>query len=348
LGQGFQSRHVTLVERGVLGLAITGAVQGLVLAAMVAILFKGGPVELVLRALGVIWLFFAGLFVNLWKGSIERTTVRANRQGLWVGDEFFPSASLDEAHPFLRAEYVFVRVTRRGLHLPLDIGVRDVAEGERLMRALDLDGAGRDDPEIGADGILLRSAGRRRYIHHGAIEHALLVPGTDRIELLLSGGERVVLTCRDGRGPATLREIEQAMAACAANETEADAPRLYRGGRSVRGWIAELRALGAGANAAHRVAPFADERLWRIVESPATQPTVRAAAAVALGPRLDPRDRVRLRAAALATTAPRLRTALEAAAGSARDAELEALLAEVEEEDAPSPRHRVAPGVRGG
>ncbi len=78
------------------------------------------------------------------------------------------------------------------------------------------------------------------------------------------------------------------------------------------------RALGSGAHATHRVAPIAVDRLWRIVESPATQPTIRAAAAVALGLRLDPRDRDRLRAAASATTAPRLRAALEAAAGFRR------------------------------
>ena len=116
-------------------------------------------------------------------------------------------------------------------------------------------------------------------------------------------------------------------------------PLLHRGGRGLRGWIAELRALGMGVNAAHRTAPVPADRFWRIVESPGTPPTIRAAAAVALGPRLDARDRDRLRLAASTTVAPRLRLALEAAAGSARDVELEALLAEVEQEDAPPLRH---------
>ena len=252
--------------------------------------------------------------------------------------------TLDEAaaRPFVQAESSYVRVTRRGVHFPIDIGVCDVLEGERLMRALDLDGTLRHSPEIGADGVLLWCAGRRRYIHYGAVERASLAPGADGIRLLLVGGEVVALPCRRGRVPATLREIEQAMAAFAAGGEDAEVPHLDRGGRLVRAWIAELRALGSGAHATHRVAPIAVDRLWRIVESPATQPTIRAAAAVALGLRLDPRDRDRLRAAASATTAPRLRATLEAAAGSAGDTDVAALLAEVEGEDAPVGRHEAA------
>jgi hypothetical protein len=342
VGQGFQSRSVTFVERGVLGLAVVGAAQAAVLAGIVALVFQGGRAsEILLEVAGLVCLFLAALFGNLWQGSIERTTVRANRQGLWVGGAFLPSASLDGAHTFLRAQNVFVRVRRRGLHLPLDIGVRDVAEGERLLRALDLDGAARNDPVIGADGILLRSAGRQRYLRHGAIERVFVIPGAERVEIVLRSGERIALPCRAGRSSELARQIEHALTA-AGDGAEADVPRLLRGDRPLRGWIADLRALGMGANAAHRVAPVSADRLWRIVESPATRPTVRAAAAVALGPRLDARDRDRLRAAASATIAPRLRIALEAAAGSARDAELEALLAEVEGED-PGSERRHAP-----
>ncbi len=331
-----------------LGVLVFGTAQAAALVVLVALLFLRGPLaHSLFQFVGLVWLFLAGLCWNVYAGTIERTTVRANRQGLWVGPSFFPAASLRDARPFARAHNDFVRVTRRGLHLPLDIGVRDVAQGERLMRALDLDGMLRTAPEIGADGILLWSGRRQRYLHYGAVERASLVGGEDAVGLSLKGGEHVLLPCHGGAAPATLREIQQALAACAAGGPEADVPHLDRRGRPRRAWIAELRALGSGAKATHRTAPVAPDRLFRIVDSPCTQPTIRAAAAVALGPRLDPRDRERLRAAASATTAPRLRATLEAVAGSAGEAELEVLLGEVEGEDAPDGQGEAAGPVGG-
>jgi hypothetical protein len=82
-----------------------------------------------------------------------------------------------------------------------------------------------------------------------------------------------------------------------------------------------------------RTAPLPRERLFRIVESPSASGLDRAAAAVALGKEADEETRGRLRGAAEACAAPKLRIALEAAAGSSSDAELEAALAEVGEEE---------------
>ncbi len=355
MGQRFESRDVTRVERGVVGLVVVGGAQLVIVACLIVTLrFPSGITNLPL----LLWMFTAALFVNLWRGSLERTTVRANRQGLWVGDEFVPAAAILGVRAYARRGLAMVRVSRLGLHLPIDLGVRDAAEGERLMRALDLDGAGRDDPEIGADGILLRSGGRRRYIHHGRLDRVSAHPAhPDRIDLLLKDGEHLSLPCRPGLGSATLQQIERARAACASDAGEAftpEASRLQRGNRGLRAWIEQLRAVGMGAHAAHRVAPVPPDRLWRIVESAGSRPLLRVAAAVALGPRLDARDRDRLRAAASNTTSPRLRVALERAASAAPETELSALLAGVEEDDAPGnevpdphPRETLARGVRG-
>jgi predicted transcriptional regulator len=57
--------------------------------------------------------------------------------------------------------------------------------------------------------------------------------------------------------------------------------------------------------------------VWRVVEDPGVAPSDRAAAAVALGARLDDADRSRLRRIAEACAAPRLRVALETIADTA-------------------------------
>ena len=119
------------------------------------------------------------------------------------------------------------------------------------------------------------------------------------------------------------------MAACAsdggARASTPEASLLGTGGgaRSA-GWIEELRAVGSGAQAAHRVAPVPPRpSAQRIVESAGARPLPLARpAALALGPRLDGRDRDRLRAAASTTASPRLRVALEGAASAAPETEL--------------------------
>lgn len=64
----------------------------------------------------------------------------------------------------------------------------------------------------------------------------------------------------------------------------------------------------------YRETAWVPERLWRIVEDPDKDPAVRAGAAAALGPGLDPSGRERLRVAAHVSASPPLRVALEAAA----------------------------------
>src|SRR5262249_5775644 len=79
-------------------------------------------------------------------------------------------------------------------------------------------------------------------------------------------------------------------------------------------WAAALRALGAGAR--EGTAGESRARLLRIAEDPAAEAVERVAAAVALGGDLDEESRARLRAAAAARAAPRLRGGRREAAGS--------------------------------
>jgi hypothetical protein len=337
MAPSFESSDVTRVERPVVPVAVVAVLLVMLSAAQIELLLQRDGLALGLFVpLLVVWGFLAALLRNLWVGVPQRTTVRAKRQGLWVGEEFIPSTAIRNAHAFLRREEVVVRVERRGLRFPLDIGVRDAAHGERLIRALDLDGKRRDDLEIGADGLVIPGPGHRRFIHYARIVRATVdAHRPDRMELLLDDGGRVALPCRGGSARLTVLQIEQAKAACAEDASTEEAPLLGRGDRAPRAWVEKLRALGLGAHVAHRTAPLPPDRLWRLVESPGTRPTLRAAAAVALGPRLDARDRERLRAAASTTSAPRLRLALEGAASTTDQAELSALLSGVEDEEGP-------------
>lgn len=183
--------------------------------------------------------------------------------------------------------------------------------------------------DVGVDGVLLRWLWTRRFIGYGeVVSVAAFDEGSGKsrrrgVCLSLEGGEQVRLIVNsagiDDRIAILKERIRGAMEAHAAGGGEEDAMLLRRGDRSVGEWIRSLRSIGAGANADLRTAPVAPERLWRIVESPSVKPSARAAAATALGASVDEEGRDRLRAAAAATVAPKLRIALEAAAGEAHE-----------------------------
>src|SRR5262249_28225525 len=139
------------------------------------------------------------------------------------------------------------------------------------------------------------------------------------IKLTLRSGEEVqipVTTRSWGDNELALIEerIREAREAYRTGGAEADAALLKRGDREVSAWVSMLRTIGAGANADMRTAPVPRERLFRIVEDPASPAIDRAAAAVALGADLDEDGRRRLADAAHATAAPKLRVAIEKAA----------------------------------
>jgi hypothetical protein len=95
--------------------------------------------------------------------------------------------------------------------------------------------------------------------------------------------------------------------------TEWDAGMLARGERAIEEWVAALRGLKDKVQTFREEGGVVDQ-LWNVLEDAGAAPAQRAAAAVAISPHLDEQGRERLRLAAQATVAPKLRIALEAAA----------------------------------
>ncbi len=197
---------------------------------------------------------------------------------------------------------------------------------------------------VGADGLLLSWLWRKRFIPHAAIEDvSSFTSGFGRsrylcTQLLLKSGKTVRIPVAqqgwdNGMGAIVPERIREAMDVARLGGTEVDAALLQREGRDVREWMASLRSIGAGANASLRTAPILPERLWRLVEDSALPPATRAAAAVALGADLDDEGRSRLRAAAEAVAAPRLRVAIERVAGGGSEDELAEALTEIQESE---------------
>jgi hypothetical protein len=197
---------------------------------------------------------------------------------------------------------------------------------------------------VGADGVELRWFGKRRFVRHRDIVNATQYVaglGNSRytgVSLTLESGEEVRIPIGQARSVEdrtrmVLERIQEAAAEGKREHLELDPALLARGDRDVGDWMRALRSLGAGANATMRTAPIEAERLWRIVEDPAGPPLARAAAAVALTSDPAADSRRRLRAAAEATAAPRLRIAIDAAASHDQEA-LQEALAELESEEA--------------
>jgi hypothetical protein len=198
--------------------------------------------------------------------------------------------------------------------------------------------------DVGADGVLITWFWYKRFIAYSNIElvtpfdHDVGSPRVRGLLLTLRSGEQIwVPVARrswDNERVAIIHDrIREAMANHKQGDTEAFVALLRRGERSVGAWITMLRSLGTGANADHRIAPVAPERLWRIVADSSAPMSARAAAAVALAAAGDDEGRDRLEAIAGATVAPKLRIALKAAAGSAEEAALEEALGELEATD---------------
>ncbi|MEP7126338.1 MAG: hypothetical protein ABJE95_35730 [Byssovorax sp.] len=186
---------------------------------------------------------------------------------------------------------------------------------------------------VGADGIQVRWLWTRRFLGYAEIRGV----GFDGLKLAKTG---VIVEL--ARGPA-LRFPVRAVLGAGYAEDEAssvvarvrDALTLFRGQaradevrlpdrgeRPIAEWLQALRSAGNEGAVDHRTAPIATESLWHLAEDPGAEKTARAAAAVALGARLDAAGKTRLRFAAEATAAPDLRGVLEASAEEADDEHL--------------------------
>jgi hypothetical protein len=171
---------------------------------------------------------------------------------------------------------------------------------------------------VGADGVLLRSLGRERFVGYREIDSAKSsdVWYVAALELITTSGERIRIWCGGGRRSAIAANLGQAIEAFQQRLPELDTMALLPRGRSTTDWLRALRASGSGAAPLRRVAPAADV-LWNAVESPTAPPAARAGAAVALTVGLTAEGRERLLVAARATAAPGLARVFEAAAADA-------------------------------
>jgi hypothetical protein len=201
---------------------------------------------------------------------------------------------------------------------------------------------------VGADAVVIRWMGRERRLRLDEIERVIRSPG--RLQLVLRT-EEVIELVYPGKvpteedlarwaaqglfaGPVELARagarIEEALAAYPREREDAPELSLERGSRRTDEWLRHLRSVGGSARAersGYRRPALPPEKLWRVVEDPASPPGARAGAAVALSHGLDEPGKQRLRIAAEATALPGMRVLLESAA--AEEAADEAALCEL-------------------
>jgi hypothetical protein len=201
----------------------------------------------------------------------------------------------------------------------------------------------RAEVRLGSDGLLIRRwVGKSRFVPFSAIESAS-TQGAN-VGILLHDGTAIHLHVGTGKPTGTDAEeaasqtrrdivarVNEALTRAGRPLADASAALLVRAGRSTKDWLLDL-TITTGEAASYRVSAVPREELWRMVEDPALSPTARAGAAVVLREALDEEERTRLRSAAEACAAPRLRVALDAVATAEGD--MNAALDELDDEAA--------------
>ena len=194
-----------------------------------------------------------------------------------------------------------------------------------------------------ADGIVVRlGVGRARYVSYDEIERAHADGPALVVSFHRGGSERFEVS------PEQIATTESALDSRRADEAQTiaaeinDALRVYRAGDSsesaalaldprgdASAWLRALRAVGQGDVATFRsgVVPTREE-LVAVVTSSRAPPRRRLAAAIALREQLTDAEAPRIRVAASACGAPRLRERLLGALDASSDDELAALLEE--------------------
>ncbi len=184
---------------------------------------------------------------------------------------------------------------------------------------------------VGRDGINIAGLWSKRFVSYSDVISVNLYSDTETrrrrrarnrneiiysgVVLHLRGGEDLRLPITRGTQPndelfGANERIAEALKAWRASAPLSKAP-IERGGRNTTEWISSLRELGRSDKATYRVAAVDREALFAIVEDPANQASSRAAAAIAIGAKLDEESRTRLRASAAAVADPKLRVAIE-------------------------------------
>jgi hypothetical protein len=169
---------------------------------------------------------------------------------------------------------------------------------------ISLDGIARASAGAGDTVMMTETATVRLYDAEGHVVHEILVdqkkqgPFSDRIHQTI-----------DARARAIADRINEAIRLRKAEEEPFDRATLARGERDDVLWIRELRGLLSRGASFRDAGPPPVDALLAIVEDGSAEPTDRAAAAIAIAKKQPERVRV----AAEATAAPKLRVALEAA-----------------------------------
>ena len=189
---------------------------------------------------------------------------------------------------------------------------------------------------IGEDGILLRWAGRRRFVPFGLLREARATPLGVELELENDRAIEVRLTHRAdaeaARRIAIIERIDQGLAQHRALAPAEDEALLTRGDRDLDAWIDEMNILGTADAYGYRMIAIPRERLWAVLENPGADPSARQGAALALRERLDDDERERLVSIGQKSASPRLRVAIDAVARAPDPPHLRLALDEPEDE----------------
>lgn len=191
--------------------------------------------------------------------------------------------------------------------------------------------------EVGTDGVMLRSPGRRRFVRFDRIRDVM--PTSLGVELELDDGRDLEIRLTQKANGATgeverlLSAIEEARAAFATLARSEEEALLARGRRDLDTWMREMRALGDESGAGYRALAIPHERLWEIVRNPSADPSAREGAALALHTTLDEAGRRTLAEVVEATASPRLRVALDAVAKTEDETRLRVAIARLDEDE---------------
>jgi hypothetical protein len=187
---------------------------------------------------------------------------------------------------------------------------------------------------VGEDGVLVRWAGRTRFISFGMIYEARLTPLGVVIDLDDERSIEVRLTHRadaqTARCTSLVERIQEGIEAHRRRGHAEDEALLARGSRSYEEWIRDMSAIGS-AEGGYRAIAIPRERLWGVLENRAADASAREGAALALHAKLDDDERIRLNVVAQKSASPRLRIALDAVTNASPET-MGAVLAEAEDE----------------
>ncbi|WP_437294821.1 hypothetical protein [Sorangium sp. So ce426] len=168
---------------------------------------------------------------------------------------------------------------------------------------------------IGTDGVMLKSAFRRRFLPHRAIVQVAHTQGGvggayHFVKIALRHGESIAVpAASSAEATALIERIQAAQAAVAMQDRARLLEVIARNGRPLAEW---KRALGSlVARTGYRTAGNDLEEVLRIVEDGSAPPEQRVAAALAARPHGGAAVERRIRVAAEASAEPTLRLALE-------------------------------------